>query len=149
MLYNKVIKSLCVIILASFVLQSCAKDDVEPIVTNEVVTSQLNAGGNNNGGNNNGGNNNGDGNGKMDDDADQFDSDIIVEWTDLFLELDRYAEFRGDPRTFTSFEELAAENGYSRVPLGVHIEIDCTEGLRLGYEIADAVNQHNVKQRRN
>ncbi len=35
------------IILASFILQSCAKDEVEPIVTNEVVTSQLNAGGNN------------------------------------------------------------------------------------------------------
>ncbi len=50
-------------------------------------------------------------------------------------------EFQGEPRTFTSMREMADENGYSRVPLGVHIEIDCTEGLRLGYEISDAVNE--------
>jgi len=55
------------------------------------------------------------------------------------------SEFRSTPRQFSSFEEMAAENGYSRVPLGVHIEMDCTEGLRLGYEVADAVNSYNVK----
>ena len=49
-------------------------------------------------------------------------------------------EFLGDPRTFTSFEELATENAYSRIPLGVHMRMDCDEGLRLGYEIADAIN---------
>ena len=38
------------------------------------------------------------------------------------------------------------ENGYSRIPLGVHIRIDCTEGLRLGYEISDGVNSYNVKR---
>ena len=53
-------------------------------------------------------------------------------------------EFRGEPRRFRSFQELAAENAYSRIPLGVHIEMDCTEGLRLGYEIADAVNNHDL-----
>ena len=55
-------------------------------------------------------------------------------------------EFRGNPRTFTSFNQLAAENGYSRIPLGVHIRIDCTEGLRLGYEIADFVNNYDLRR---
>ena len=56
-------------------------------------------------------------------------------------------EFRGAPRSFQSFEDLAAENAYSRIPLGVHIRMDCDEGLRLGYEIADAVNRYNLKRR--
>jgi len=55
-------------------------------------------------------------------------------------------EFRSAPRTFSTFEDMAAENGYSRIPLGVHIKIDCTEGLRLGYEISDGVNNYNVKR---
>ncbi|MDO1502373.1 vanadium-dependent haloperoxidase [Winogradskyella maritima] len=49
-------------------------------------------------------------------------------------------EFRGMPRTFSSFSDMAEENAYSRVPLGVHCSMDSTEGLRLGYEISDAVN---------
>ena len=49
-------------------------------------------------------------------------------------------EFRGTPRGFDSFSQMAEENAYSRVPLGVHVRMDCTEGLRLGYEISDAVN---------
>ncbi|MEM9260400.1 MAG: vanadium-dependent haloperoxidase, partial [Bacteroidota bacterium] len=49
-------------------------------------------------------------------------------------------EFRGAPRTFSTFSDMAAENAFSRIPLGVHIRMDCTEGLRLGYEIADAIN---------
>ncbi|MDT0621554.1 vanadium-dependent haloperoxidase [Croceitalea vernalis] len=48
--------------------------------------------------------------------------------------------FNGAPRSFSSFTEMARENAYSRVPLGVHIEQDAIEGLRLGYEISDAVN---------
>lgn len=55
-------------------------------------------------------------------------------------------EFRGAARTFSTFEDMAAENGYSRIPLGVHIKIDCTEGLRLGYEISEGVNNYNVKR---
>ncbi len=55
-------------------------------------------------------------------------------------------EFRGAARTFTSFEEMATENGNSRIPLGVHIRMDCTEGLRLGYEISAGVNSYNVKR---
>lgn len=53
-------------------------------------------------------------------------------------------EFRGAARSFNSFEEMADENGYSRIPLGVHIRMDCTEGLRLGYEISNAVNEYNL-----
>ena len=52
--------------------------------------------------------------------------------------------FRGAPREFTSFTDMAEENGYSRIPLGVHIEMDCTEGLRLGYEISDAINAYDL-----
>lgn len=53
--------------------------------------------------------------------------------------------FNGTARSFTSFTEMARENAYSRVPLGVHIEQDAIEGLRLGYEIADAVNALNLQ----
>jgi len=56
-------------------------------------------------------------------------------------------EFLGEPRRFRSFEEMADENGYSRIPLGVHIRMDCTEGLRLGYEISDAVNELQLRRR--
>jgi hypothetical protein len=45
-------------------------------------------------------------------------------------------EFAGYPRTFTSWKELADEDAYSRIPLGVHIRMDCSEGLRLGNVIA-------------
>lgn len=55
-------------------------------------------------------------------------------------------EFRSTPRTYSSFTEMADENGYSRIPLGVHVRMDCTEGLRLGYEISDAVNELKLKR---
>mgnify|MGYP000858185574 CR=1 FL=1 len=45
-------------------------------------------------------------------------------------------EFAGYPRTFTSWKALAEEDAYSRIPLGVHIRMDCSEGLRLGNQIA-------------
>ena len=41
-------------------------------------------------------------------------------------------EFNGYPRTFSSWKQLAEEDAYSRIPLGVHIRLDCSEGLRLG-----------------
>jgi len=53
-------------------------------------------------------------------------------------------EFLGSPRSYTSFEQMAEENGYSRIPLGVHIRMDCTEGLRLGYEISDKINAFDL-----
>ncbi|MFK7934595.1 MAG: vanadium-dependent haloperoxidase [Saprospiraceae bacterium] len=58
-------------------------------------------------------------------------------------------EFLGEPRRFGSFTEMAEENGYSRIPLGVHVRMDCTEGLRLGYEISDAVNDLRLQRREN
>ncbi len=57
-------------------------------------------------------------------------------------------EFRGASRTFSSFEQMAEENAYSRIPLGVHIRMDCTEGLRLGYEIANAINAYATRRPR-
>jgi hypothetical protein len=49
-------------------------------------------------------------------------------------------EFEGKPRTFTSFLEMAQENAWSRVPLGVHYRMDCEEGVRYGIEIGRKVN---------
>ena len=49
-------------------------------------------------------------------------------------------EFRGTPRQFNSISEMVEDASFSRVPLGVHMRMDCTEGSRLGYEISDAVN---------
>lgn len=49
-------------------------------------------------------------------------------------------EFLGSSRTFSTLSEMAVENAYSRIPLGVHVRMDCDEGIRLGYEISDAVN---------
>ena len=54
------------------------------------------------------------------------------------------SEFNGAPRRFNSFTEMALENGYSRIPLGVHVQADSDEGLRLGYEISTAVNNFNL-----
>ena len=57
---------------------------------------------------------------------------------------DRCHEFRGEfigkPRSFSSFYEMAQENGWSRVPLGVHFRMDAEEGVRYGTEIGRQVN---------
>ncbi len=50
------------------------------------------------------------------------------------------AEFEGKPRTFGSFFEMAQENAWSRVPLGVHFRMDCEEGVRYGTAIGRKVN---------
>jgi hypothetical protein len=50
-------------------------------------------------------------------------------------------EFISTPRTFDSFVEMAEENAYSRIPIGVHFEMDATTGLDLGYGIGDKVNK--------
>ncbi len=55
--------------------------------------------------------------------------------------------FLGNPRSYNSLSEMAAENAFSRVPLGVHMRMDCAEGLRLGYEISDAVNRLKLRSR--
>lgn len=42
------------------------------------------------------------------------------------------SEFNGTPRTLASFKDVAYEDAYSRIPLGVHFRMDCDEGVRLG-----------------
>ncbi len=49
-------------------------------------------------------------------------------------------EFEGVPRTFGSFYEMALENAWSRVLLGVHFRMDCDEGVRHGTVIGRKVN---------
>ena len=49
-------------------------------------------------------------------------------------------EFNGTPRTFGSFYEMALENAWSRVPLGVHFRMDSEEGVRYGTVIGRYVN---------
>jgi membrane-associated phospholipid phosphatase len=56
-------------------------------------------------------------------------------------------DFEGSrPRTFASFYDMAVENAYSRVWLGVHTRMDCEEGLRLGYVCGRRVNQLPFKK---
>ena len=50
-------------------------------------------------------------------------------------------EFEGQSRSFSSFEEMAFENAWSRVPLGVHFRMDCEEGVRHGKEIGRAAHR--------
>lgn len=50
------------------------------------------------------------------------------------------SEFNGTPRTFGSLYEMAQENAWSRVPLGVHCRQDCEEGVRFGTVIGRKVN---------
>jgi len=50
------------------------------------------------------------------------------------------AEFIGTPRTFGSFFEMAQENAWSRVPLGVHFRMDSEEGMHYGTRIGRFVN---------
>jgi hypothetical protein len=48
-------------------------------------------------------------------------------------------EFKGTPRHFHSFYEMAFENASSRIALGVHYRMDCEEGTRLGLNIGKEV----------
>ncbi len=48
-------------------------------------------------------------------------------------------EFMGKPRMFHSFYDMAFENAFSRIPLGVHFRMDCEEGLRMGFQIGKKV----------
>lgn len=49
-------------------------------------------------------------------------------------------EFIGTPRTFESFFEMAEENAYSRIPIGVHFRMDSEAGLDLGRKVGRRVN---------
>ncbi|MEZ4942185.1 MAG: vanadium-dependent haloperoxidase [Saprospiraceae bacterium] len=48
-------------------------------------------------------------------------------------------EFNGTPRTFNSIREMALENAYSRVPLGVHFRSDSDAGTDLGFAVGRRV----------
>lgn len=50
------------------------------------------------------------------------------------------SEFDGTPRTFSSFYEMAQENSYSRLPIGVHFRMDAEAALDLGYRVGRRVN---------
>lgn len=49
-------------------------------------------------------------------------------------------EFEGKPRTFHNFYEMAEENAWSRIPLGVHFRMDSEQGVNLGYRCGRRVN---------
>lgn len=49
-------------------------------------------------------------------------------------------EFMSKPRLFHSFYDMAFENAFSRIPLGVHFRMDCEEGLRMGFQIGKMVS---------
>jgi membrane-associated phospholipid phosphatase len=55
-------------------------------------------------------------------------------------------DFFGMPRTYSSFYEMAEENAYSRIVLGVHYRMDAEEGVRMGYQIGRAVNSLPFKK---
>lgn len=50
-------------------------------------------------------------------------------------------EFIGTPRSFQSFYEMAQENAYSRLPIGVHFRMDAEAALDLGSTIGRRVNK--------
>lgn len=52
---------------------------------------------------------------------------------------DRF-DFIGTPRSFNSFYEMASENAYSRIPIGVHFRMDAEAALDLGYQVGRRVN---------
>jgi membrane-associated phospholipid phosphatase len=49
-------------------------------------------------------------------------------------------DFNGQARTFNSFYDMAQENAFSRLVLGVHFRMDADEGVRLGYQVGRRVN---------
>jgi hypothetical protein len=49
-------------------------------------------------------------------------------------------DFIGTPRTYNSFYEMAQENAYSRLPIGVHYRMDAEAATDLGYAIGRKVN---------
>jgi hypothetical protein len=49
-------------------------------------------------------------------------------------------EFEGKPRSFSRFYDMAEENAWSRVVLGVHFRMDCEQGVNLGYLCGRRVN---------
>lgn len=46
------------------------------------------------------------------------------------------------PRSFISLSQAEEENGFSRLPLGIHFVFDKSTGIKLGNDVADAVYQN-------
>ena len=61
------------------------------------------------------------------------------------LSHDGRTEFLGMPRSFSTFYQMAEENAYSRIPLGVHFRMDSEEGVRLGFQVGRKVNDMPFK----
>jgi membrane-associated phospholipid phosphatase len=55
-------------------------------------------------------------------------------------------DFQGAPRSFLSLNSMAVEYAFSRVNVGMHFPMCSSEGLRLGYEVSNSVN-NNLKFR--
>jgi hypothetical protein len=49
-------------------------------------------------------------------------------------------EFLSTPRSYKNFYEMAQENAYSRLPIGVHYKMDAEAGVELGYQIGRKIN---------
>ncbi|HMQ07424.1 MAG TPA: vanadium-dependent haloperoxidase [Saprospiraceae bacterium] len=49
-------------------------------------------------------------------------------------------EFNGTPRRFNRLKDMAYENAYSRIPLGVHFQMDADAGVDLGFRIGQKIN---------
>ncbi len=65
---------------------------------------------------------------------------VLTEWFgDDYVLTDRThqarREFKGAPRQFHSFREMAIENAWSRLLAGVHFRMDCDAGMDLGYQV--------------
>lgn len=50
------------------------------------------------------------------------------------------------PRSFTTLTQAEDENGFSRIPLGIHFYSDKTEGIKLGNGIADLLTTRVYQQ---
>ena len=54
-------------------------------------------------------------------------------------------EFYGSERSFNTIREMAIENAYSRILMGVHFPEDCEAGLKLGIQVGDIIIKNGEK----
>ncbi|MCC7147746.1 MAG: vanadium-dependent haloperoxidase [Saprospiraceae bacterium] len=55
-------------------------------------------------------------------------------------------EFKGNPRTFYKFSQMAEESGFSRTQIGVNSQFDVDGGLQLGAQVAKAINDFRFQK---